>query len=77
MYIQRALNKLLSNKTSIVIAHRLSTIQQADKIIVLKDKKVHEQGTHGELIQQGGLYASLFEIQSGQAQMLKDWELVE
>ncbi len=77
MYIQRALNKLLSNKTSIVIAHRLSTIQQADKIIVLKDKKVHEQGTHRELIQQGGLYASLFEIQSGQAEMLKDWELIE
>ncbi|MEA2056455.1 MAG: ABC transporter ATP-binding protein, partial [Patescibacteria group bacterium] len=77
MYIQRALNKLLSNKTSIVIAHRLSTIQQADKIIVLKDRKILEQGSHAELMKCDSLYASLFKIQSGQAKMLEDWELVE
>jgi ABC-type multidrug transport system fused ATPase/permease subunit len=78
LYIQRALTKLLANKTSVVIAHRLSTIQQADKIIVLKDNQVYEQGTHQELIQhEDGLYASLFKIQSGQAKMLEEWDLVE
>ena len=77
LYIQRALSKLLADKTSLVIAHRLSTIQQADKIIVLKDNQVHETGTHQELLKQGGLYASLFEIQSGQAKMLEEWDLVE
>ncbi len=77
LYIQRALKQLLTDKTSVVIAHRLSTIQQADKIIVLKDNQVHEQGTHQELISQDKLYASLFKIQSGQAKMLEEWDLVE
>ncbi len=77
MYIQRALNKLLKDKTSIVIAHRLSTIQQADQIIVLKNKQVLETGNHQELIAQDGLYASLFKIQSGDKKLLDEWELVE
>ncbi len=77
LYIQRALSKLLHNKTSIVIAHRLSTIQQADKIIVLKDKGIVEQGQHQDLIKQDGLYASLFDIQAGQTKLLKEWELVD
>lgn len=76
LYIQRALRKLLTNKTSVVIAHRLSTIQQADKIIVLNDKTVAEQGTHKGLIKQGGLYSSLFDIQAGQTKLLEEWDLV-
>ena len=76
VYIQRALNKLLENKTSVVIAHRLSTIQQADHIIVLKDQEVFEQGNHQELMDQDGLYASLFKIQAGDAKLLKEWDLV-
>ncbi len=76
MYIQQALDKLLADKTSLVIAHRLSTIQRADKIIVLKDNQVHEQGTHQELLEKDGLYASLFKIQSGQAELLEEWDLV-
>jgi len=76
MYIQKALAKLLENKTSIVIAHRLSTIQRADKIIVLKDRQVLEQGNHEELMKADGLYASLFKIQSGDKEKLKEWDLV-
>ncbi len=77
MYIQQALNKILKNRTAIIIAHRLSTIQRADKIIVLKDHQVFEQGSHADLLKKDGLYASLFKIQSGQAETLKEWELVE
>jgi ATP-binding cassette subfamily B protein len=77
MYIQRALAKILKNRTALIIAHRLSTIQRADKIVVLKDHKVFEHGTHDELLKQDKLYASLFKIQSGHAATLKEWELVE
>ncbi len=77
LYIQRALRKLLRNKTSVVIAHRLSTIQQANKIIVLKDQGILEEGTHQELLKKKGLYAQLFDIQSGQTKMLKEWGLVQ
>lgn len=76
MYIQRTLRKLLLGKTAIVIAHRLSTIQRADKIIVIKDKKVYEQGTHQELLVKDKLYASFFKIQSGDLSKLKEWDLV-
>ncbi len=76
LYIQRALKQLLTNKTSIVVAHRLSTIQQADKIIVLKNKQILEQGTHQELINKDGLYSSLFDIQAGNIKLLKEWDLV-
>jgi len=70
------LHQLLVNKTAVVIAHRVSTIQQADKIIVLKDKEVIEQGTHRELVKNGGLYADLFKIQAGQTKLLEEWDLV-
>jgi ATP-binding cassette, subfamily B, bacterial len=76
MYIQQALAKLLQNRTAIVIAHRLSTIQRADKIIVIKDKKVLESGSHQELLSKDGLYTSLFKIQSGDSEKLKEWDLV-
>jgi ATP-binding cassette subfamily B protein len=76
LYIQRALKKLLANKTSIVVAHRLSTIQQADKIIVLKNRGVIEQGTHQQLLKKKGLYSGLFDIQAGQTKLLEEWELV-
>lgn len=76
MYIQQALKKILTNRTSIIIAHRLSTIQRADNIIVVKDQKVLEQGNHQELMKKDGLYASLFKIQSGDVEKLKEWDLV-
>ena len=61
--IQSALNQLMKHRTSLVIAHRLSTIVDADQIIVLKDGKIFEQGTHQELISQKGLYQDLWEQQ--------------
>ena len=58
-----ALGRLMENKTSIVIAHRLATIRRADVIFVLDNGTVVQQGTHDELLQQGGLYAELYEKQ--------------
>ena len=57
--IQKALSKLLVGRTSIIIAHRLSTIRDADKIIVLKDGEVVEEGKHQELVDKNGLYKLL------------------
>jgi ABC-type multidrug transport system fused ATPase/permease subunit len=61
--IQDALKKLLSERSAIVIAHRLSTIVNADMICVVDDGRIHEQGTHTELLRQRGLYFELYERQ--------------
>ena len=61
--VQDAIDKLTQNKTGIIIAHRLSTIQHADEIIVLKQGKIAERGSHQELMQRGGLYTRLVEMQ--------------
>ena len=61
--IENAINTLIAGRTSIVIAHRLSTIQRADAIIVLDRGEVRETGTHAELLQRGGFYARLYEMQ--------------
>ena len=63
--IQDALWKLMTDKTAIVIAHRLSTIQKMDRIIVLDNGAIAEQGTHAELLKRGGIYANLWAHQSG------------
>jgi subfamily B ATP-binding cassette protein MsbA len=62
--VQQALTRMLKGRTSVVIAHRLSTIQNADKIIVIDEGRIAEQGTHTELIARGGIYAKLIEMQS-------------
>lgn len=61
--VQDALDKLLKGRTSLVIAHRLSTISHADKIIVVDNGLIAEQGTHQELLQKKGIYAKLIELQ--------------
>ncbi len=63
--IQDALWKLMEGRTAIVIAHRLSTIQKMDRIIVLDEGKIVEEGTHKELIRKEGTYASLWNHQTG------------
>lgn len=61
--IQQALDKLLEDRTAIIIAHRLSTIRNVDRILVLKQGQLIEQGSHDELLEQDGLYASLYKLQ--------------
>ena len=61
--VQKALNNLMANRTTLVIAHRLSTISHADKIIVLDRGEVVETGTHKDLLERGGLYKKLYEMQ--------------
>jgi ATP-binding cassette, subfamily B, bacterial MsbA len=82
--VQKALANLMENRTSIVIAHRLSTIRKADKIVVMERGRVIETGTHFELLEKGGTYKKLYELQfledqdseqlavSGEQKMLTD-----
>ena len=61
--IQKTMNKLMEGRTTFVIAHRLSTIRNADKILVLKDGDIIEQGNHNELLEQKGFYSELYQSQ--------------
>jgi len=61
--IQDALARLIENRTTMIIAHRLSTIENADRIIVLDEGQIVEQGTHGQLLAADGLYAALYRMQ--------------
>jgi ATP-binding cassette subfamily B multidrug efflux pump len=63
LVIQRGLEELFKERTSIVIAHRLSTVRRADRIYVMEDGGVAEVGTHDQLLAQGGLYSTLYEMQ--------------
>ncbi|ACV63437.1 ABC transporter related [Desulfofarcimen acetoxidans DSM 771] len=65
--VQHAISALVSNKTVVIIAHRLKTIREADKIIVLEDGKVAEQGVHEELLAKKGLYHRLWSLQQHSA----------
>lgn len=62
--IQSSFDRLAKNRTTLVIAHRLQTIENADRIIVLADGKISEEGTHKELLTLGGVYANLYRAQS-------------
>lgn len=61
--IQNAFGKMMNGRTSFIVAHRLSTIREADVILVMKDGKIIEKGTHKELLKQNGFYAELYQSQ--------------
>ena len=65
LLLQKALNEISKDRTTIVIAHRLSTVRNADKIFVLGDNTIVESGNHEELLNQGGIYDKLWKIQTG------------
>jgi ATP-binding cassette, subfamily B, bacterial MsbA len=62
-HIQKAIDRLISNRTTLVIAHRLSTIEHADQILVMQQGKIIEQGSHSQLIEQDGVYSKLHAMQ--------------
>ena len=61
--VQKALGNLMKNRTTLVIAHRLSTIMHADRIVVMEQGRVVQVGSHQELLAQGGLYRTLYDMQ--------------
>ncbi len=61
--VQQAIDRLLSGRTAIVIAHRLSTVKGADRIVVVSEGEIVEDGTHGELLQRAGVYKKLYDLQ--------------
>ena len=65
--LQRSIEKLSINRTTIIIAHRLSTVRNADRIAVLDNGKISEMGSHDELIEASGLYSRLWAVQTGAA----------
>ena len=62
-YIQKSLEDLSKNRTTITIAHRLSTIRNADEILVVADTKIAERGSHKELLEKDGIYAHYYKMQ--------------
>ncbi|HYG28486.1 MAG TPA: ATP-binding cassette domain-containing protein, partial [Caulobacteraceae bacterium] len=63
--VQRALDEAMTGRTTLVIAHRLATVLKADRIVVMDEGRVVEEGTHTELTARGGLYARLAQLQFG------------
>jgi len=65
--IQQSLAELAEGRTTLVIAHRLATIKDADRIVVVTEAGIAEQGTHAQLLDQGGIYRRLHQAQFGSA----------
>ena len=64
--LQRSINKITLNRTAVIIAHRLSTVRNADRILVLENGDITEDGTHEELVEMSGVYARMWAVQTGQ-----------
>jgi len=80
MAVQQALENFMKDRTVIVVAHRLSTVQNADKIYLIDDGQVQEEGNHQELLKKNGVYKMLYEIQSGgfekNRKIMQEYELL-
>ncbi|MFW6385239.1 MAG: ABC transporter ATP-binding protein [Halodesulfurarchaeum sp.] len=70
MLIQRSLDRVTTERTTVAIAHRLSTVKDADTILVVDGGEIVERGTHDELLTEGGLYADLWSVQAGEIESL-------
>lgn len=70
--VNAAIRELQSGRTTLTIAHRLSTVQNADRILVLEQGRVVEQGRHAQLLAKGGVYARIFELQQDEVDALLD-----
>ncbi len=75
IHIQKGLLELMKNRTSFIIAHRLSTIKNADKVLVVHDKRIIEEGTHQELMDKGGFYSRLYRMQRTKVEITEDMEI--
>lgn len=64
--LQRSINKITQGRTAVIIAHRLSTVRNADRILVLENGGIREDGSHDELVQMGGIYSRMWAVQTGQ-----------
>ena len=64
--IQRSLAQITQQRTTVVIAHRLSTVRHADWIVVMDQGRIVEQGSHDSLVDQGGIYTNLWQVQAGE-----------
>ena len=64
--LQRSINKISRDRTAVIIAHRLSTVRNADRILVLDQGAIVEDGSHEELVQKGEIYARMWAVQTGQ-----------
>ena len=64
--LQRSINKITQGRTAVIIAHRLSTVRNADRILVLDNGGIREDGSHDELVQIGGIYSRMWAVQTGQ-----------
>lgn len=67
--IQRSMERIAADRTTIVIAHRLSTVRNADRIVVLERGRVVEEGRHDDLVARGGVYAQLWAVQTGEREV--------
>jgi ATP-binding cassette subfamily B protein len=66
--LQRSINKLSKDRTAVIIAHRLSTVRNADRILVLDQGNIVEDGAHEDLVEKGGIYARMWAVQTGQSE---------
>ena len=64
--LQRSINKITRGRTAVIIAHRLSTVRNADRILVIENGGIHEDGNHDELVKMGGIYSRMWAVQTGQ-----------
>mgnify|MGYP002264263481 CR=1 FL=1 len=76
--IRKAMESVMRGRTTFVIAHRLSTVHRADQILVLKDGEIAERGTHSELLETGGLYREIYDLQlRPQEEVMLEFDLRE